>query len=166
LPLARELNDRFDFAATFMVSALKSDGITAIADWCAAHVPQGAYLYPPDQISDLPERLLAAEVTREKLFLQLHKELPYGLSVETEQWETFDNGDIKISQIVLIAREAHKPIVLGKGGSKIRAIGTASRIELEKIFGRKIHLSLFVKVDPGWMNDPAHMAQWGLGPTH
>jgi len=165
LPLAKELNDRFGFAATFMISALKNDGVMDIADWCADHLPKGIYMYPPDQISDLPERLLAAEITREKLFLQLHEELPYGLSVATEQWESFENGDVKISQVVLIAREAHKPIVLGKGGSKIKSIGQAARMDLEKILDRKVHLSLFVKVDPGWMNDPEHISLWGLDPT-
>lgn len=162
LPLTAALNAAFPFDATFMISALKADGTDDLADWLAAHVPEGAHLYPPDQLSDMSERLLAAEITREKLFLQLHEELPYGLSVETEKWEDFDNGDVRIAQIIYVAREAHKPMVLGKGGARIRAVGQAARTELEEMLGRKVHLNLFVKVDPDWMNDPHHLGLLGL----
>lgn len=165
LPLAKTLNDAYDFDATFMISALKDDGVDKLLDWVADNVPRGIHMYPEDQISDLPERLLAAEITREKLFLQLHEELPYGLTVETETWEDFDNGDVRISQVIFIAREAHKPIVLGKGGSRIKSVGQSSRIELEKILDRKVHLSLRVKVHEGWMSDPERLTIWGLDPN-
>src|SRR5690606_13046371 len=115
------------------------------------NVPQGVWHYPEDQISDMPARLLAAEVTREKLFRALYQELPYALTVETEKWEEFDNGDIKISQVVFVARETHKAIVLGKGGAQIKKIGEASRLELQDIFECNVHLKLFVKVDEKWL---------------
>lgn len=162
LPLAAALNEKYDFAATFMISAEKKDGVSDLADWLSAHVPEGFHVYPEDQISDLPERLLAAEITREKIFNQLHEELPYAMTVETEKWEEFDDGSVKLSQVVFITREAHRPIVLGKGGSRIRQIGQQSRLELEKILDRRVHLNLFVKVREGWMDDPERYSTWGL----
>ncbi|HEY8189051.1 MAG TPA: GTPase Era [Micavibrio sp.] len=162
LPMAENLNKTYDFFATFMISASKGGGVPDLADWFAAHVPAGLWMYPEDQVSDLPERLLAAEITREKIFHLLHEELPYAMTVETESWEEFDNGSVKLTQIVYIAREAHRPIILGKGGSRIKDIGQRSRIELEKILGRRVHLNLLVKLRENWMDDPERYSVWGL----
>lgn len=162
LPLAAMMNEKHDFAATFMISAEKGSGVDDLAEWFSKHVPEGTHLFPDDQISDLPERLLAAEMTREKIFHMLHDELPYGMTVETESWEEFDNGDVRLSQIIYITREAHKPIVLGKGGSQIKKIGQRSREDLEKIFDRRVHLSLMVRVRENWMDDPERYSVWGL----
>lgn len=162
LDMASELNRKLDFTATFMISALNQDGTQDVMDWLVKNVPQGVWHYPEDQISDMPARLLAAEVTREKLFRALYQELPYALTVETEKWEEFDNGDIKISQVVFVARETHKAIVLGKGGAQIKKIGEASRLELQEIFECKVHLKLFVKVDEKWLEDKERYEVWGL----
>lgn len=162
LDMASELNRKLDFTATFMISALNQDGTQDVMDWLIKNVPQGVWHYPEDQISDMPARLLAAEVTREKLFRALYQELPYALTVETEKWEEFDNGDIKISQVVFVARETHKAIVLGKGGAQIKKIGEASRLELQEIFECNVHLKLFVKVDEKWLEDKERYEVWGL----
>lgn len=162
LDMASELNRKLDFTATFMISALNQDGTQDVMDWLVKNVPQGVWHYPEDQISDMPARLLAAEVTREKLFRALYQELPYALTVETEKWEEFDNGDIKISQVVFVARETHKAIVLGKGGAQIKKIGEASRLELQDIFECNVHLKLFVKVDEKWLDDKERYEVWGL----
>ena len=162
LPIAQELNDAYDFSATFMISAQTGRCVDDLSAWLAKNIPEGSYLYPEDELSDLPERLLAAEITREKLFLQMHEEIPYALTVETESWEEFENGDVKISQVIFIARDAHKPMILGKGGSRIKQIGQASRTELEKILDRRVHLNLFVKVKENWMDDPERFRVWGL----
>lgn len=162
MDMASELNRKLDFTATFMISALNQDGTQDVMDWLVKNVPQGVWHYPEDQISDMPARLLAAEVTREKLFRALYQELPYALTVETEKWEEFDNGDIKISQVVFVARETHKAIVLGKGGAQIKKIGEASRLELQDIFECKVHLKLFVKVDEKWLDDKERYEVWGL----
>lgn len=162
LDIASELNRKLDFTATFMISALNQDGTQDVMDWLVKNVPQGVWHYPEDQISDMPARLLAAEVTREKLFRALYQELPYALTVETEKWEEFDNGDIKISQVVFVARETHKAIVLGKGGAQIKKIGEASRLELQEIFECNVHLKLFVKVDEKWLEDKERYEVWGL----
>jgi len=162
LPMSKELNEAYPFAATFMISALGGSGVDDLANWMAKSVPPGIFMYPEDQISDLPERLLAAEITREKLFHQMHEEIPYALTVETESWEDFDNGDVKITQIIIIAREAHKPIILGKGGSRIKDIGQRSRLELERILDRKVHLNLVVRVRENWLDDPDRFSVWGL----
>ena len=162
LPLSKALNDAYPFAATFMISALKDNGVEDLAAWLAKEVPPGIYMYPEDQLSDLPERLLAAEITREKLFHQMHEEIPYALTVETESWEDFDNGDVKITQIIIIAREAHKPMIIGKGGQKIKEIGRRSRLELERLLGRKVHLNLLVRVRENWLDDPERFGVWGL----
>ena len=162
LPLAAMMNEKHDFTATFMISAENGSGVEDLAKWFAAHVPEGVHLFPDDEVSDLPARLLAAEITREKIFHMLHDELPYGMTVETESWEEFDNGDVRLTQIIYITREAHKPIVLGKGGAQIKKIGQRSREELEKIFDRKVHLSLIVRVRENWMDDPERYSVWGL----
>ncbi|MCM2343820.1 MAG: GTPase Era [Alphaproteobacteria bacterium] len=162
LKMAAELNSMLDFTATFMISALKQDGTDDVLAWLTKNIPAGVWHYPEDQISDMPSRLLAAEVTREKLFRALYQELPYALTVETETWEEFDNGDIKISQIIYVTRDTHKAIVLGKGGQQIREIGEAARLELQDIFECKVHLKLFVKVDQAWLEDRERYEVWGL----
>ena len=162
LQMAKELNDKIDFDATFMISALHADRTQDVMDWLVKHAPQGVWHYPEDQINDMPERLLAAEITREKLFRKLYQELPYALTVETEKWEEFDNGDIMISQIIYVARDTHKGIVLGKGGSQIKEIGEAARLELQELLECKVHLKLFVKVDEKWLEDRERYEVWGL----
>ncbi len=162
LALTKTLNDKLDFAATFMVSALKNDGLGDVLGWLAEKLPEGPWHFPGDDISDMPMRLLAAEITREKLFRALYQELPYALAVETETWEDFDNGSVKISQVIYVARDSHKAIVLGKGGAQIREIGEASRVELEEILETRIHLKLFVKVQENWADDPEKYRLWGL----
>lgn len=162
IKMAAELNAMLDFTATFMISALKEDGTDDVMNWLVKNMPSGVWHYPQDQISDMPSRLLAAEVTREKLFQKLYQELPYALTVETEEWEEFDNGDIKISQIIYVARDTHKAIVLGKGGAQIREIGELARLELQGIFECNVHLKLFVKVDEDWSEDRERYQLWGL----
>ena len=151
LPIMAELSASRVYDEIFMISALNGDGVAPLLEKLAGQMPEGPAMYPPEQTADLPMRLLAAEVTREKLMLRLHQELPYQLMVETESWEPFDNGAIRIRQAVIIAREQHKGMVLGKGGSAIKAIGKAAREELTEMLGQTVHLFLFVKVDPKWM---------------
>lgn len=162
LKMAAELNEKIDFDATFMISALTGDGTADVMKWLVKKAPAGVWHYPEDQINDMPERLLAAEITREKLFRSLYQELPYALTVETEEWEQFDNGDIKISQIIYVARDTHKAIVLGKGGSQIKKIGEEARLELQDLFECTVHLKLFVKVDEKWLEDRERYELWGL----
>lgn len=162
LKISMEWNERFNFDATFMISALKENGTKDLLHYLAGKMPEGPYHYDEDQMSDLPARMLAAEITREKLFLRLHQELPYGLTVETEHWEDFDDGSVKISQLIYVAREAHKKIVLGKGGSNIKAVGEAARKEIEELLGGRFHLKLLVKVRENWSEDAALYEAWGL----
>lgn len=162
LPIIGELKDAGVYDEIFMISALNGDGVDRLATALAARMPEGPALYPPEQTADLPMRLLAAEVTREKLMLRLHQELPYQLMVETESWEPFDNGSVKIRQAVIIAREQHKGMVLGKGGSAIKAVGKAAREELGEMLGQTVHLVLFVKVDPKWMERREAYTAFGL----
>ncbi|MCB1530830.1 MAG: GTPase Era [Rhodospirillales bacterium] len=162
LELSRDLNKHFPFEASFMVSALKGSGVSDLMTYLAQRLPEGPFLYPADQMTDMPLRLLAAEITREKLFRSLREELPYSLTVETENWEVFENGSVKIEQIIYIARDDHKKIILGKGGEMIKKIGEASRVELEDILERRVHLKLFVKTRENWMDKAEHYALWGL----
>ncbi len=162
LGLASALNERFTFEATFMISALTGDGIDALRAYLACHLPEGPWLYPEDQLADIPERLLAAEITREKLFLRLREELPYASTVETENWNDEPDSSLRIDQVIYVARESQKPIVLGKGGQTIKAIGSAARREMESIFDRRVHLFLFVKVRAGWLDDPERYREMGL----
>jgi GTP-binding protein Era len=150
LPLTDALRNAHDFAEIFFVSAEKGDGIEPMLDNLAAHLPLSPYLFPEEEVTDVPLRLLAAEITREKIFDQLHEELPYAISVETEAWETFADGSVKIDQVVKVTREGHKPIVLGKGGQRIKAIGTAARKEIAALVDAPVHLKLFVRVDENW----------------
>ena len=162
LDISLKLNEAYNFEATFMLSALKGSGVEDFMKYLANNVPVGMWHYPEDHLTDMPMRLMAAEVTREKLFRLLHQELPYSLTVETEKWEDFEDGAIKIDQTIFINREAHKKIILGKGGSMIKKIGQQSREELEKLFETKIHLKLFVKVSENWMDDEDRYSIWGL----
>lgn len=162
LELAGPLNELCPFADTYMISALNGDGVEDLLLRLARALPQGPWLFDEDQITDMPWRMIAAEITREQIFHQLHQELPYAATVETEVWEEYDNGSVRIDQVIHIERDAHKGIVLGKGGSKLKQIGTAARIELEKNLERKVHLKLFVRVSDRWRDDPAYFSQWGL----
>ena len=162
LAIAAAVNERLDVQETFMVSALSGDGVDDLREAVLDRLPEGPWLYPEDQISDLPSRMLAAEATREKLFLQLHQELPYNLTVETEAFEVQAKGDLKINQVIYVTRDSHKAMVLGKGGARIRQVGSESRRDLEVLFDRKVHLFLFVKVRENWLNDPERFREMGL----
>ena len=162
LALTAELNALLGFERTFMVSALKNDGVDAILATLAAALPPGPLLYPEDQAADLPLRLLAAEVTREQVFLQLHQELPYEAAVETEKWEERGDGSVRIEQTIHVQREGQRAIVLGKGGTRIKEIGARARKELGEILERPVHLFLHVKVSDRWADDPAHYRAIGL----
>lgn len=162
LKLSQEMNEVYNFSATFMISALKNNGVSDLLSYLSNALPQGTWHYPEDQMSDMPTRLLAAEITREKLFETLYQELPYNLTVETDEWEDFDNGSIKIDQTIYVTRDQHKKIILGKGGAMIKKIGSQSRQELEEILGTTVHLKLFVKVQENWIDDNSHYDLWGL----
>ncbi len=162
LQLTKEMNERFAFSETFMISAEKGHGVDHLRKWLAERMPEGPWLYPEDQIADLPLRMIAAEMTREKLTLRLHQELPYQLTVETENWEERGDGSVRIDQLVYVVRDGHKGIVLGKRGETIKAVGQASRAELEEFLGRKVHLFLQVKVRPNWLEDPERYREMGL----
>jgi len=162
LALTQSLNGRATFAATFMVSALSGDGVDDLKDWFAAHVPFGAWLYPQDQISDAPLRQLAAEITREKVYLRLHQELPYQSTVETEVWKELADGSVRIEQTLYVERESQRKIVLGKGGQTIKAIGAAARSEIAATIEQPVHLFLHVKVREGWGDDPERYRAMGL----
>ena len=162
LALAAEINARVAFERTFMVSALKKDGIDDILKTVAAALPAGPFLYPEDQAADLPLRLLAAEVTREQVFLQLHQELPYEAAVETDKWEDRKDGSTRIEQTIHVQREGQRAIVLGKGGAKIKQIGARARHELSQMLERPVHLFLHVKVSERWAEDPSHYKSIGL----
>ena len=162
LSLTRDLNDRFPFAETFMISAEKGHGVEDLRKWLALQLPEGPWLYPEDQIADLPLRMIAAEITREKLTLRLHQELPYQLTVETENWEERKDGSARIDQVIYVMRDGHKGIVLGKRGETIKAISQAARAELEEFLDRKIHLFLQVKVRPNWLEEAERYSEMGL----
>jgi GTP-binding protein Era len=162
LPLAEKLNAAGVFEQVFMISALKGDGLNDLADWCVSKMPEGPWLYPADQSADIPSRLLAAEITREKIYLRLHDELPYASAVETEKWEERKDGSVKIDQVIFVQRDSQKAIVLGKGGASIKAIGELARKEMEEVFGRRVHLFLFVKVREDWADKREHYREIGL----
>jgi GTP-binding protein Era len=162
LALAETLNGRATFAATFMVSARSGDGVAALKGFFAGRVPDGPWLYPEDQISDAPLRQLAAEITREKLYLRLHQELPYQSTVETEVWKELRGGAVRIEQTIYVERESQRKIVLGKGGATIKAIGAAARIDIAVSIEHPVHLFLFVKVREGWGDDPERYREMGL----
>lgn len=162
LTLAASANEATTFDETFMISALNGDGIGELRKHLAGSMPQGPWLYPEDQISDIPERQLAAEITREQLTLRLHDELPYSATVETESWKELRDGSVRIEQVVYIEREGQKKIVLGEKGRTIRAISMAARDEIGQMTGRTVHLFLFVKVRPRWTEDPERYREMGL----
>ncbi len=162
LALTQAFNERFAFSESFLVSAQTGDGVETLKAHLATCIPEGPWLYPEDQIADLPQRMLAAEVTREKLFLRLHQELPYASTVETESWKASKDGSVRIEQVIFVERESQRKIVLGKGGQTIKAIGRAARKELEMILNARVHLFLFVKVRERWSEDPERYRQMGL----
>jgi GTP-binding protein Era len=162
LALAHAANERARFDATFMISALTGDGVADVKDWLVAHVPAGPWHYPEDQITDAPLRQLAAEITREKLFLRLHQELPYQSTVETEQWKELRDGSTRIEQTIYVERESQRKIVLGKGGATIKAIGAEARRDIAEMVEAPVHLFLFVKVREGWGDDPERYREMGL----
>lgn len=162
IELSSKLNEIFSFTETFMVSAVNGDGIEDLEAYLISQMPEGPFMFPEDQVSDLPNRLLAAEITREKLFLNLHEELPYAVTVETEMWKENPDGSARVDQVIYVERESQRQIILGKKGSMIKKIGMQSRKELEELFESRIHLFLFVKVREKWGDDPARYREWGL----
>jgi len=162
LALASQLSDKGVFEEIFMISALKGDGCEDVMDRLTKTLPLGPWMFPEDQLSDLPQRLMAAEVTREFLLLQVHQEVPYAAAVETETWEEFQDGSVKIDQTIYVQRDSQKAIVLGKKGTRIKEIGASARAELSEIFGRKVHLFIHLKVRDKWMDDRARYNTWGL----
>ncbi|RJL18822.1 GTPase Era [Paracoccus siganidrum] len=162
LALSAQLNAAYPFVNTFMISAEKGHGCDDLRDWLAGALPEGPWLYPEDQIADLPMRMIAAEITREKLTLRLHEEIPYQLTVETEAWEERKDGSARVDQIVYVARPGHKGIVLGKGGETIKAVGQLARAELEEFMGRRVHLFLQVKVRENWLDEAERFTEMGL----
>jgi len=162
LSLSKEINDRHPFVETFMISAEKSKGINDLRRWLAYNLPEGPWLYPDDQISDMPLRMIAAEITREKLTLRLHQELPYQLTVETEKWEEKADKSVRIEQIIYLSRSGHKGIVLGKKGETIKAVSMASRLSIEEFLGARVHLFLRLKVREKWMEETERYSEMGL----
>jgi len=162
LALAAELDAAGVFTEIFMISAVTGDGLDGLRRTLADRVPAGPWLFPADQISDMPMRLIAAEIVREKLFLQLHEELPYSATVETETWEEFQDGSVRIGCQITVQREGQRAIVLGKGGQKIKSLGLSARKELESFLERRVHLVLHVRVRDNWTENPEHYRSWGL----
>jgi GTP-binding protein Era len=162
LPLIAEFNAQETYAEIFLTSATNGEGIENLSIALAEAMPEGPLLYPEDQAADIPSRLMAAEITREKLFLRLHDELPYASMVETESWKDMKNGDVRIDQVIYVRRDSQKPIVLGKGGRTIKGIGAQARREMSDWLGRKVHLFLFVKVRSNWQEDKARYSSMGL----
>jgi GTP-binding protein Era len=162
LALTQEMNDAFPFAKTFMISAERGYGVDALRDWLAEQLPEGEWYYPEDQLADLPMRMIAAEMTREKLTLRLHEELPYQLTVETEKWEDRADGSTRIDQVIYVARDGHKGILLGAKGETIKQVGQAARVDITEFLGRPVHLFLTVKVRPNWLDEAERYSEMGL----
>jgi GTP-binding protein Era len=162
LALTQKMNDLFDFEETFMISAEKGFGVKELRAYCGANMPEGPWLYPEDQIADVPMRMIAAETTREKLMLRLHQELPYFLTVETTGWEQKKDGSVRIDQVVYVIREGHKGIALGPKGQTMKAVSIASRTELKNLVGAEVHLFIQVKVRPKWENEAERFEEMGL----
>ena len=162
LSLSKEINESHLIAETFMISAEKGKGIDDLKRWLGSNLPEGPWLYPDDQISDMPLRMIAAEITREKLTLRLHQELPYQLTVETEKWEERPDKSIRIEQMIYLSRSGHKGIVLGKNGETIKAVSMASRLSIEEFLGSKVHLFLRLKVREKWMEETERYSEMGL----
>ncbi len=162
LSLSKEINESYPFTETFMISAEKGKGVDDLRRWLASNLPEGPWLYPDDQISDMPLRMIAAEITREKLTLRLHQELPYQLTVETEKWEEKPDKSVRIEQMIYLSRSGHKGIVLGKKGETIKAVSMASRLSIEEFLGSKVHLFLRLKVREKWMEEIERYSEMGL----
>lgn len=162
LVLADTLNQTGLFSDIFMVSAETGDGVADLETFFTARMPESPWLFPEDQVSDMPMRLLAAEITREKVFLYLHQELPYATMVETENWEERKDGSVKIDQVITVQRDSQKAIVLGKAGRQVKTIGAAARVELEEMLERRVHLFIHVKVRENWGDERAHFREMGL----
>ncbi|WGH79210.1 GTPase Era [Jannaschia ovalis] len=162
LALTQKMNERYAFDGTFLISAEKGHGVQDLRADLAGRMPEGPWLYPEDQIADLPLRMIAAEITREKLTLRLHQELPYQLTVETEGWEERPDGSVRIDQVIYVIRDGHKGIVLGKKGETTKAVGQAARAELEEFLGHRVHLFLQVRVRPGWLEERERFDAMGL----
>ena len=162
LPLVEKFHTQAMFEDVFLVSALSGDGVADVARWVAARMPEGPWLYPEDQAADIPLRLLAAEITREKIYHRLHDELPYASAVETEKWEDRKDGSVRIEQVIYVEREGQKAIALGKGGQTIKTIGELARKEMEALLGCRVHLFLFVKVRQDWSESREHYREIGL----
>tara|TARA_R110002110_G_scaffold414147_2_gene643290 strand:+ start:10605 stop:11543 length:939 start_codon:yes stop_codon:yes gene_type:complete len=162
LALAETMNGMARFDSTFMISALNGSGVDDLEKYFYGLMAPGPWLFPEDEISDLPQRLFAAELTREKAYFVLHQEIPYALTVETESWEEFDNGSVRIEQNLTVARDSQKGIVLGKGGQMIKRIRAEAQEDLAEILGRPVHLFVRVRVREKWAEDPSHFRDWGL----
>lgn len=162
LELTAQLSQAGEFSKVFMISALNGDGVADLVQFLADRMPQGPWHFPEDQLSDITLRLMASELTREKLFLNLHQELPYALTVETTGWEEFRDGSVRVEQTVYVARDQHKAMCLGKAGRTIRAVREAAQADLEQAFGQPVHLFIFVKVRENWVNDPERYRMLGL----
>ena len=162
LALTQKMNDTFPFAKTFMISAERGYGVDDLREWLGAELPEGPWYYPEDQIADLPMRMIAAEMTREKLTLRLHEELPYQLTVETEKWEDRPDGTTRIDQVIYVAREGHKGILLGHKGETIKQIGSQARAEISAFLDRTVHLFLTVKVRENWLDEAERYSEMGL----
>ena len=162
LSLSKEINESYPFTETFMISAEKGKGVDDLRRWLASNLPEGPWLYPDDQISDMPLRMIAAEITREKLTLRLHQELPYQLTVETDKWEEKPDKSVRIEQMIYLSRSGHKGIVLGKKGETIKAVSMASRLSIEEFLGSKVHLFLRLKVREKWMDEVERYSEMGL----
>ncbi|PCJ41898.1 MAG: GTPase Era [Alphaproteobacteria bacterium] len=162
LSLVQELNDMGDFTEVMLISALKGDGLEDLKDVMCRSLPKGPWLYPEDQMTDITERMLAAEVTREKFFLRLHEELPYAATVETESWQEKKDGSVRIEQVIYVERETQKAIVIGKGGRSLKEIGKMAREDLEEMLDRRVHLFIFVKVRKNWSDDKERYTNMGL----
>ena len=162
LPMVERFHAEAVFEDVFLLSALKGDGVSDVAAWVAARMPEGPWLYPEDQAADIPMRLLAAEITREKIYHRLHDELPYASAVETEKWEERKDGSVRIDQVIFVQRDGQKGIVLGKGGQTVKTIGELARKEMEELFGRRVHLFLYVKVREDWADNREHYREIGL----
>ena len=157
-----ELNELGEFEETLMISATTGNGLAGLQDKIALNLPKGPWLYPEDHLTDITERLLASEITREKFFLRFHDELPYATTIETERWRDLKDGSVRIEQIIYVERDSQKAMVIGKGGKGLKAIGTQAREELEELLDRKVHLFIFVKVRKGWSDDKERYLNMGL----
>ena len=162
LAVAQEMNEAYPYEATFMISALEEKGVPDLANYLASILPEGEWLYPEDQITDMPMRLMAAEITREKIYDLVHQEIPYSVFVETESWDAQPDGSAKVSQVIYVQKDSQKGIILGKGGSKIKMIGQAAREDLENLTGGRIHLKTFVKVQENWSERAENYEMFGL----